>query len=154
MAARTSTRSWNANRFAPILVIAMASGCAGGAAQTAAIRAPMLSIGSPEVRDALLTSCGDCHADKPARAWSAKVSPSYEFGRGDALVALNFSKWDQYSEKTRETDKGLIAKVIRDNSMPPFDYRMLHPGVKLSPEQKQAVLQWASSGAGAQRSRR
>jgi hypothetical protein len=141
-----------AMRFAPMLLlaIAMIAGCAssgGNAARAVANPPPMPSIGNDEVRDALLTSCGDCHTDQPVSGWQAKISPSYTFGHTDALVALNFSKWEGYSEKARQTDKALIAKVIEDNSMPPWDYKVLHPAAKMSPGQKQALLQWASSGA-------
>jgi cytochrome c553 len=158
MSTRISIYHEDATRFAPILllVIAMTAGCAGAggnAAQTATTPRPIPQIGDPQVRDALVTSCGDCHSNKPVTTWQARISPSYEFARSDALVALNFSRWDEYSEKTRTTDKALIAKVIEDNSMPPFDYKMLHPAAKLSPEEKQALLQWASSGTQAEEPR-
>lgn len=157
MSVRTSIHQRDANRFASILllVITMTAGCASGgnAARTAATPRPIPQIGDSRIRDALVTSCGDCHSDEPAPTWETKVSPSYRFGHADALVALNFSRWNEYSENTRKTDKALIAKVIEDNSMPPFDYKMLHPAAKLNPEEKQALLQWASSGTHAHESR-
>lgn len=154
---RIFTRSERAIRFAPILLLAAAmsaAGCAGGgdASRTAANPAAMPRIGNQQARDALMTSCGDCHSDRPVTTWEARIAPSYEFSRGDALVALNFSKWDQYSAKTRKTDKALIAKVIEDDSMPPFDYKLLHPSARLSEEEKQAVLQWAARRATARES--
>ncbi len=100
------------------------------------------------VAQALDNSCFGCHSSAPTLPWNAKLAPSYIFGAGDARKTLNFSAWSSYDTARRRTAMAEIAKVVEDGSMPPWDFRVLHPSGALSNDQRQIVLDWASGGAG------
>lgn len=100
------------------------------------------------VAQALDNSCFGCHSSAPTLPWNAKLAPSYIFGAGDARKTLNFSAWSSYNAARRRAAMAEIAKVVEDGSMPPWDFRVLHPSSALSSDQRQIVLAWASGGAG------
>jgi hypothetical protein len=96
----------------------------------------------PQVREALAGACFDCHSNQKPHLWNTRLAPSYLFGVDNARLALNFSDWPTYSSQRRRAELYAIGKVVADGSMPPGDYDFLHPGAKLSAEQKQILLQW------------
>jgi hypothetical protein len=99
------------------------------------------------VVQALDNSCFGCHSSAATLPWNAKLAPSYIFGADDARKTLNFSAWDSYDTARRRAAMAEIAKVVEDGSMPPWDFRVLHPSGALSNDQRQIVLDWASGGA-------
>lgn len=101
-----------------------------------------------QVVQALDNSCFGCHSSATTLPWNAKLAPSYIFGAGDARKTLNFSTWSSYNTARRRAAMAEIAKVVEDGSMPPWDFRVLHPSAALSNDQRQIVLDWASGDAG------
>ena len=84
------------------------------------------------------TSCYDCHSnetDWPPYSYIAPVSwmvrSDVEGGRHE----LNFSEWDRDSGRA---DKA--AREIAEGSMPPSSYTLLHPDAKLTPSEKQELV--------------
>jgi hypothetical protein len=129
-----------------IAVAVLPAGCSNSADTT-----PQVSINSnaplaadPEVRDALVSACFDCHSDEKPGAWNARLAPSYLFGRAKARQVLNFSDWPAYDSQRKQVELEAIGKVVADGSMPPGDYDFIHPGAKLTAAQKQILLQWVS----------
>lgn len=100
------------------------------------------------VVQALDNSCFGCHSSAPTLPWNARLAPSYIFGADDARKTLNFSAWSSYDTARQRAAMAEIAKVVEDGSMPPWDFRVLHPSGALSNDQRQIVLDWASGGAG------
>ena len=98
----------------------------------------------PQVHQALANSCFDCHSDRGASTWNGMLAPSYLFGAGSARRTLNFSEWQTYDAQERKAEREAVATAVADGSMPPGDYDFLHPSARLTGEQKQLVLQWAS----------
>jgi hypothetical protein len=135
---------------AAALLAPLASGCSTRAESAASSReeaATETVAVDPHVRDALERSCYDCHSDRGAPAWYAKLSFSYWFS-GRARNALDFSVWPRYDGPKRAEELQAIAKTVREGEMPPWDYTLLLSSAKLSPDDKQAVVDWAS-GEGA-----
>jgi Haem-binding domain len=98
----------------------------------------------PRVRNALVSACFDCHSNEKPGVWNSRLAPSYLFGRAKARQVLNFSDWPAYDSRRKQVELEAIGKVVADGSMPPGDYDFIHPGAKLTAEQKQILLQWVS----------
>ena len=79
-------------------------------------------------------ACGDCHSNLTTWPIESNVAPfswliqhDVEDGRG----VLNFSEWDR-----PQPDPGELGEVIDGGEMPPLQYRLLHPGARLSDTEK------------------
>jgi hypothetical protein len=129
---------------APCLLACSTSG--GGKVLDREPAAPDAVAADPHVRDALERSCYDCHSDRGAPTWYAKLAFSYWFS-GRARNTLDFSAWPEYDEARRATELAAIAKTVGDGSMPPWDYTLMLSSAKLTPEDKQAVEAWATGQA-------
>jgi hypothetical protein len=60
---------------------------------------------------------------------------------------LNFSDWQTYGEQKRAEALKNIERSISAGSMPPGDYTALDHSARLTDDQKQALLKWASQPA-------
>jgi len=92
---------------------------------------------SPETRALAVRACFDCHSNATTWPWYSNIAPiswlSYNHvveGRG----ILNFSEWGRL-QNLREVDE-----TIRDGSMPPLYYRVLHPSARLTDAEKTALI--------------
>jgi hypothetical protein len=106
--------------------------------------APNAVAADPQVRDALERACYDCHSDRGAPTWYAKLAFSYWFS-GKARGALDFSAWPEYDAARRTTELAAIAKTVRAGDMPPWDYTLMLSSAKLAPDEKQAIEAWATA---------
>jgi heme-binding protein len=109
------------------------------------VLAPSGLTADAQVRELLVNSCFDCHSSQKPAAWKARLAPSYLFGLDKARHVLNFSEWPTYAAQRKRTALDAIAEVVVNGSMPPGDYDFVRPGARLSAEQKQLLLGWASS---------
>jgi hypothetical protein len=82
-------------------------------------------------------ACYDCHSNEthyPIYAYVAPMSWLVRHDIDDGRRKLNFSTWGQ------DTDIHDAADVVRDGSMPPKQFTILHPGARLSAEEKAALI--------------
>jgi cytochrome c553 len=126
-------------------VLAMACGSSGGPAGASAPQAsaPGASAALPEPPQALVIACYDCHSDRADAPWNARLAPSY-WASGSARKDLDFSEWSAYDGARRTGALLAIAKSVNEGSMPPHDYKLLHPAAKLSAADKAAILAWTA----------
>ena len=92
-------------------------------------------------------ACYDCHSNETNWAWYTKVAPvSFITVKDveDGRKKLNFSEWGNYTNKTKKIIDE-IWKEVREEQMPPWQYRVLHSEAKLSQEEKDAIRSWATS---------
>ena len=85
---------------------------------------------SPETRALARQACFDCHSNEtvwPAYASVAPVSWLVQHDVDEGRAHLNFSEWDRPQEEADE-----IAEAVRGGSMPPLQYKPLHPAGRLS----------------------
>lgn len=127
----------------PVAVCFCAAPNASGAVTASAASNSEISS-NPAVQQTLETSCFGCHSNQSTGPWNARIAPSYLFGASGARRALNFSEWHSYDAGRKKAELAAISKVIKDDSMPPWDYNLLHPAAKLSSEERQQLLQWVS----------
>lgn len=93
----------------------------------------------PEGAKALaVRACYDCHSNQTEWPWYANVAPVSWLVQRDVdegRHALNFSEWDK---PQREADEA--AKEVREGGMPMPIYPPLHPGARLSPDEKAKLV--------------
>jgi uncharacterized membrane protein len=100
----------------------------------------------PKVSAILQTSCYECHSTGGSAPWYAKVSPTY-LAANSARGVLNFSDWQTYDARKRSAALKSIERSVSAGKMPPGDYTALDHSARLSEEQKQVLLTWASQPA-------
>jgi len=119
----------------------------------------------PVVKDAIERSCYDCHSNQTRWPWYSAVAPfswwiHYEVGEGRRR--LNFSSWTDYTSDPGTEDQKLdeVARLIASDGMPPWYYRAMHPGARLTQVERAAITRWivdeksshaASAGGGSER---
>ena len=99
-----------------------------------------------QVNAILQSSCYECHSTGGSAPWYAAVSPTY-LAANSARGVLNFSDWQTYDAQKRADELKSIAQSVSGGSMPPGDYTALDHSARLSEEQKQILLTWASQPA-------
>ena len=83
-------------------------------------------------------ACFDCHSNETIWAWYSNIAPiswlvqrDVEKGRSQ----LNFSEWGRAEQEIDE-----IGEVIQEGEMPPFQYTLIHPGVRLSADERETLI--------------
>ncbi len=92
---------------------------------------------SRETRTLAVAACFDCHSNETEWPWYSNIAPmswalqrDVDSGRDE----LNFSEWDGEQEGDE------AAETVRDGSMPPFQYRLAHPGARLTKDQVNRLI--------------
>jgi len=98
------------------------------------------------VLDQLRKSCFDCHSNQVHFPWYSKMAPS------SWLIAdhiregkshLNFSEWENYSNREKI---GLLEEIkdeVGSGKMPLKSYLLIHRDANLNSEEISALLTWA-----------
>ena len=94
----------------------------------------------------LESACYECHSTGGTAPWYAAVSPTY-LAANSARGVLNFSDWQGYDAQQRAAALKSIEQSVSAGSMPPGDYTALDHSARLTDEQKQTLLKWASQPA-------
>ncbi|MDQ6763113.1 MAG: heme-binding domain-containing protein, partial [Bacteroidota bacterium] len=58
---------------------------------------------------------------------------------------LNFSEFGSYSLRKQQSKLKAIASQVKDGDMPISSYTIMHTDAKLSGEQKELIIDWATS---------
>ena len=99
-----------------------------------------------QVNTILQKSCYQCHSTGGTAPWYAAVSPTY-LAANSARGVLNFSNWQTYDAQKKSDALKSIEASVNGGSMPPGDYTALDHSARLTDDQKQALLKWASQPA-------
>jgi heme-binding protein len=103
---------------------------------------------SPQVSAIIDRSCNDCHSNKTRWPWYSNVAPVSWLvidHVNEGRQHLNFSEWGRYNR--REVD-GLFEEMCRlatQGAMPLSSYTPMHPGSKLSAEDKKILCDWSNA---------
>lgn len=84
---------------------------------------------------ALRRACRNCHSNDTEWPWYSRVAPASWLLRRDVSEGrkfLNFSVWSEYGAAGQSQLSALAAQRIKDGTMPPARYLLLHPDAKLS----------------------
>jgi len=80
-------------------------------------------------------ACADCHSNTTDWRWYSNVAPVSWLVQSDVDEArgiLNVSEWDK-----PQGGVGEAAEAVSEGSMPPWQYKLLHPAARLSDGEKQ-----------------
>lgn len=94
---------------------------------------------SPEARQLVKQSCFQCHSNETAWPWYSKIAPAswlIAFDVSGARSEFNFSDWNK---RPGELDEMIGA--INEGEMPPIQFWLFHPEVRLNDQQRQALIQ-------------
>jgi cytochrome c551/c552 len=99
-----------------------------------------------EVQTLLRRACFDCHSNETVWPWYSQIAPvslliAQDVKKGRREV--NFSIWEAYDERRKARKLKEIAKQVEKGGMPLFYYLPLHPDAKLSPAERDQIVQWA-----------
>ena len=101
----------------------------------------------PDVLAVMKRSCYDCHSNSTVWPWYSRVAPVSWYVARDVNVArshINLQNWEaQINEQEAKEHLGLVCKQIREGKMPPADYRFLHKGTDVSPEETNSICAWS-----------
>ena len=123
---------------------ACASG--GGAKPVAAGSAAAVIRGDSTAQAALQRACHGCHASGYNLSGRERFAYSYWF-RGSARRAIDFSRWGELSPEKQDKQLHEIEHTVKDGHMPPWDAARLDRSAKLTPSEREALLQIAEHAA-------
>jgi len=102
----------------------------------------------PRIEAMLRRACYDCHSNETRWPWYSRVAPiswlaahEVELGRKE----INFSQWDEYYPATRKRKLQWTERALRHEAMPPWSYRIVHPGARLTEADTAALEEWIES---------
>jgi hypothetical protein len=105
---------------------------------------------TPQTRVLAQRACFDCHSNETVWPWYSNIAPvSWLVYRDVALGRehLNFSEWGAHpsipkgeGERGGQPGPADIQEVLVSGEMPPFQYLIMHPEARLSPEEKQLLI--------------
>jgi Haem-binding domain len=102
----------------------------------------------PKIESALRRACYDCHSSETRWPWYSRVAPlswliirDVRLGRKE----VNFSEWGSYYPATRRRKLEWIGRALREEKMPPWPYRLMHPGARLTEADRAALERWIES---------
>jgi len=99
-----------------------------------------------DVKTILGRKCFDCHSRFRQYPWYHRLPLVKNLIDADIRGAMkNIDMSDGFPFQGRGTPEGMLQAVadeVRDDGMPPWNYRLLHRGSGLSPEEKKKVQAW------------
>ena len=93
---------------------------------------------SARTRELAVGACYDCHSNLTVWPWYSNVAPVSWLVYADdksGRQTLNFSEWNL----PQDSDASDIVGVVRDGSMPPIQYKPLHPAGRLSSAEREEL---------------
>ncbi len=94
---------------------------------------------SPETRATFFRVCRNCHSNETEWPWYSSIAPLSWVVQSDVdegRSEFNVSEWQRAKNKG---DKA--AQEVRDDEMPPWYYRPLHPEARLTGAERAAFVQ-------------
>ncbi len=93
----------------------------------------------------LQISCYDCHSNNTTYPCYNKVQPVAWFLEDhikEGKSELNFSEWDNYSNRRKKSKLKSISSQIKNEEMPLLSYTLIHSNAKLSESEKEFIIKW------------
>ena len=97
---------------------------------------------APESRDLFRRACFDCHSNLTVWPWYSHVAPVSWLLQRDVNGGrshLNFTEWDRPQRHAKD-----VATQVTQGDMPPWFYLPMHPAARLTPAEKQQLLDTAA----------
>jgi hypothetical protein len=102
----------------------------------------------PEIQNILKTACYDCHSNNTNYIWYDEIQPVrwwVENHIHEGKQHLNFSEFATYTRKKQAHKIDEVAETIENDEMPLESYTIMHRNAKLTPAQKEILVNWATA---------
>ena len=93
----------------------------------------------------VMESCYDCHSNNTKYPWYNRIQPMAWFLEDHIIEGkkeLNFSEWDAYSDRRKNSKLNSIISQIEDDEMPLYSYTILHRDAVYSDSEKEMVIEY------------
>jgi hypothetical protein len=115
-----------------------------------AVRRPILAGSGADTRVVAIfeRSCTNCHSSNTQWPLYGRIHPVSLILRNDIRTAkshMDLSHWEAYGDSRKRQILSEIGSVVRNGSMPPRRYTLLHPQAKLSVDEANEIYQWTRS---------
>lgn|SRR5690554_2077020 len=100
------------------------------------------------IQNKLQVSCYDCHSNNTRYPWYNKVQPiAYFLERHikEGKAELNFSEWEAYSNRRKNSKLRSIISQIQDDEMPLYSYTLMHREAKFSEAEKISLIHYLTA---------
>lgn len=100
-----------------------------------------------DVKTIIKKACYNCHSNETDWVWYTKIAPISFLTANDVHDGrkhLNFSDWNKYADKFAKV-KEEIWEEVREENMPPWQYRIFHSEAQLTQDEKNILRNWALS---------
>ena len=104
------------------------------------------SLVAGSVLKQLRNSCFDCHSNQVNFPWYSKMAPSSWFLAGhinEGRSHLNFSEWEDYSNREKVRILEEIKDEVASGGMPLKSYLLIHRDAKTDSAEVAVILKWA-----------
>jgi len=100
------------------------------------------------VHQILQASCYDCHSNNTLYPWYNNIQPvawwlNHHIKEGKR--ELNFSEFASYPIRRKYRKLDALIKEVKSDGMPLSSYTLIHRYAILSPDQKNTLINWATS---------
>lgn len=106
-----------------------------------------------DVERVLRRSCFDCHSNETDWPWYSRVAPAswlVAYDVREAREDMNFSEWPSDPDEAADLVEE-IGEQVESGAMPLDRYLWLHPGARLSEEERQLLIDWSLAEGGLDR---
>jgi hypothetical protein len=103
---------------------------------------------SPGTRTLFRRACFDCHSNETVWPWYSHVAPVSWLVQNDVNGGrrhLNLTEWNRPQPHAKD-----VAAEVKQGDMPLWFYLPLHAAARLSPAEKQALIDGAAKSLGPQ----
>ena len=100
------------------------------------------------VLNLLETSCYDCHSNNTNYPFYSRIQPMGMLMDRHIRIGkevLNFSEFEDYSDRGKRNKLFSIQNQIRDGKMPLTSYTLMHNDAKLSDKEKLIIEEWITN---------
>lgn len=100
----------------------------------------------PPVESILRRACYDCHSNETRWPWYSRVAPISWLVAHDVTLGrdeMNFSEWGTYYPPTRRRKLKWMERVLREEKMPLWSYRLMHPDARINEADRTVIEDWA-----------
>jgi hypothetical protein len=101
-----------------------------------------------DVHTILISKCYDCHSNHTNYPWYFNFQPIAWWLAShikEAKEELNFSDFNNYTEKRAKHKLEELGEVLDEGTMPLKSYVVLHPNTSITPEDKKIIFAWLES---------
>ena len=99
-----------------------------------------------EVLTIIRRACYDCHSNETIWPWYSYVAPVSWLVESDVKVGrsnVNFSEWNEYSQKLQNLKRYKIGEEVEEGEMPLWFYVSLHSEAQLSQADIDLIISWS-----------